>query len=34
MAAAFGGKIVPFGVVGEDDLAQVIKLEYFHFSLQ
>ncbi|KAH9791739.1 AB hydrolase-1 domain-containing protein [Citrus sinensis] len=24
VAAAFGGKIVPFGVVGEDDLAQIV----------
>lgn len=28
MAAAFGAKIIPFGAVGEDDLAQVIKLKY------
>lgn len=34
MAATFGAKIVPFGAVGEDDLAQVIKLQYLFFLLR
>ena len=34
MAARFGAKIVPFGVVGEDDIAEVIKRENFLFLYQ
>ncbi|GKV40646.1 hypothetical protein SLEP1_g48257 [Rubroshorea leprosula] len=29
MAARFGAKIVPFGTIGEDDVAQVITLKFF-----
>lgn len=36
MASRFGAKIVPFGVVGEDDIAEVgylVKLEKLSFHL-
>lgn len=34
MAARFGATIIPFGAVGEDDLAQVsLKLNFLNLSL-
>lgn len=33
MAARFGAKIVPFGVVGEDDFAEVIKAKHENLIL-
>lgn len=31
MAARFGAKIVPFGVVGEDDFGEVSKTSFLYF---